>query len=1286
MKLVKNMAITLLTLFINVPQFYAFNSKTNATSVSCEYSVYFAANDDMIYQCNSTCDSIDAHCLTNRSSSVAYYVVDSLSTSDSMQRFQNDTNEQCKRQFGTSLASLKTERDIDHIRNIMNYMNASECWIGINDTDPIFTIDGVNYYQWIDRNINTFPNMLLMNHIYSNYTDCVSITNDTVESYTCNATKLACFVCNAKDDPVLTLSDARNHIIHSKSHKSWYQADDYCFDEFGTHLSTIQMQTDLNSIQNLSNQIISILSETDWMAFDANNIELTIWNGRRISISYDECIDFWHRQFDISQADGSAPDGFNDSLVNLHNIIIETCSPTAAPTNAPTLAPTNTPSQPPTNAPTMSPTRAPTNAPTNTPTAAPTPSPTAAPTKPPTETPTASPNNYFVPTSSPIPIGMCPLGFDADIIIIVDNSCGLTRDECESQMSGVANIILTVKSHTDNPKFGLIQFTDTTDPNVIISLSDPQWNSDLNQDIYWELRAKILSTICIQRAYRTNLVSAIETAVAEFNHHSDPTRSKKLIIISNCGDKTINNVPSDDAICSQFGGIGATIDVTVINAVSTNSDFDETSYLKCIVPFYRLFVIDNVADDNQWWNVLYEILSARRRLGLCTDNVYYTREPTLYEGKPPTPPTRNPPTTNVVDPFLPTLSPIIARFENPMEPSSNPSPSPTAAPVYRSDECLVLNVYGDVNNIDETVFNWTTYGCDTAISSTWSCNMIDRAKYQVHDDKYTVLMDDMDKSEGRSWISADRYCQDVFNTSLCRVLSPYDQSDIVQLKNRMKAAYDIEFNHQIYESLWIGMRFDDENFVRSRLEWSDASTSNYSNLISGCLSIDGFNETSWTIEECNKINHHYVWCCNNYLTNRPTTSPTLTPTIFTKEKKDNRTMLETISYYTATYPFELLYILVLFVSFMVTIFAFCHTKSAYCCHEKCILTYTDDAKYICALLFGIQFWDFFSDVSFAYNLPNKSHNNIFFISVLFVVVPWSLNIIFLLLYRYQWSNNAEVSWWLRENTVKLVITTMICGSAQTVIELMNSKIFGLDLFEMGLSRMQLIGISKFRVWLCNVAQNIPQICCVLYWMMRVGHNEFAVASLISSTCSVILVVVATILIRMDHLHDEQIEFVLHYKWHGHNVPKQAKDKLNRIGFHRRIAKCIATVLELDRDCGKVHVDKHVIGIKTITINVSITHAQSFEEKTEDEEGLVSKTSIIYRIDDEQCREIMIGIVRILNIDANDIRISRMDVIPLDYEGSKLYLYTKTVFDTQQLMSGRTNVAPTLLEFAAIRNQ
>ena len=90
----------------------------------------------------------------------------------------------------------------------------------------------------------------------------------------------------------------------------------------------------------------------------------------------------------------------------------------------------------------------------------------------PTVHPTSKPTIF--PSPSPITDTLCSRE-DLDITFLVDNTCGISSDECISRQNGISELIAALK-HSTNPRVGYFTFDDLTMQEVV-SLDDVYLNN-----------------------------------------------------------------------------------------------------------------------------------------------------------------------------------------------------------------------------------------------------------------------------------------------------------------------------------------------------------------------------------------------------------------------------------------------------------------------------------------------------------------------------------------------------------------------------------------------------------------------------------------------------------------------------------------------------------------------------------------------------------------------------------------------------------------------------------------
>ena len=128
----------------------------------------------------------------------------------------------------------------------------------------------------------------------------------------------------------------------------------------------------------------------------------------------------------------------------------------------------------------------------------------------------------------------CQESDNLDVIFVVDNSCGLTLDECQIQQEAIADLVLSIKAD-GNPRIGYIQFNGIGIGRFLqfqtrIDLSDTTYNSgNGNREL---LAAGIASYSCLETQATTNTHAGIESAILSFIDDND--RFQRVVVISNC--------------------------------------------------------------------------------------------------------------------------------------------------------------------------------------------------------------------------------------------------------------------------------------------------------------------------------------------------------------------------------------------------------------------------------------------------------------------------------------------------------------------------------------------------------------------------------------------------------------------------------------------------------------------------------------------------------------------------------------------------------------------------------
>lgn len=178
----------------------------------------------------------------------------------------------------------------------------------------------------------------------------------------------------------------------------------------------------------------------------------------------------------------------------------------------------------------------------------------------------------------------------------------------------------------------------------------------------------------------------------------------------------------------------------------------------------------------------------------------------------------------------------------------------------------------------------------------------------------------------------------------------------------------------------------------------------------------------------------------------------------------------------------------------------------------------------------------------------------------FIVVPWVSNLVFLVNLKKNWEENDEspssVTEWLNKYSSILVLLCMFSGGAVPSLNIVNSNLFGLTIFNMGLAKYKQIESIRHRVWLTVIMENVPQIIIgIVYGFSRHSFNNLAILfSLTSSILSLLFFIFSTRLSYPKHFYIYKMTVKL----------KKQEDKLKeKLRYTNRIANAICDGLDED---------------------------------------------------------------------------------------------------------------------------
>ena len=125
--------------------------------------------------------------------------------------------------------------------------------------------------------------------------------------------------------------------------------------------------------------------------------------------------------------------------------------------------------------------------------------------------------------------------------------------------------------------------------------------------------------------------------------------------------------------------------------------------------------------------------------------------------------------------------------------------------------------------------------------------------------------------------------------------------------------------------------------------------------------------------------------------------------------------------------------------------------------------------------------------------------------------------------KINWLDNVLAVSWNRKHRKKLIFATMLSGGMYYSVQLLNSRLFGLKVLDMGLSHRQMLYIAQKTVIVTALVENAPQIVIQILFLTTTKKHfrDLGIAlilALISSILSLAFALVSSLLNMMDDLH------------------------------------------------------------------------------------------------------------------------------------------------------------------------
>merc|ERR1712228_812758 len=182
----------------------------------------------------------------------------------------------------------------------------------------------------------------------------------------------------------------------------------------------------------------------------------------------------------------------------------------------------------------------------------------------------------------------------------------------------------------------------------------------------------------------------------------------------------------------------------------------------------------------------------------------------------------------------------------------------------------------------------------------------------------------------------------------------------------------------------------------------------------------------------------------------------------------------------------------------------------------------DNCAWLTAIIFGLQMFDFFSDINLGFELVfevMKDPNPLLVIStigvVMFVILPYAVNLFIATKIKAFVSLNIAAATYFESNSALFISLCIFSGSVYSTLQLMSSRLFDLGMFNSGLTKYELRQNYHLKVFGNVLAENVPQIVFqILYVVYSEGNpSRVAILSMTASILSVIGVLLSWIVQR-----------------------------------------------------------------------------------------------------------------------------------------------------------------------------
>eukprot|EP01083_Nonionella_stella_P039106 106358_1 len=150
--------------------------------------------------------------------------------------------------------------------------------------------------------------------------------------------------------------------------------------------------------------------------------------------------------------------------------------------------------------------------------------------------------------------------------------------------------------------------------------------------------------------------------------------------------------------------------------------------------------------------------------------------------------------------------------------------------------------------------------------------------------------------------------------------------------------------------------------------------------------------------------------------------------------------------------------------------------------------------------------DMMSDCFFAVEVSILEIRILFYASVLFIALPALVALFQLYFHTKKHWLEGRVTPWIEKYMMLLLLFSIMTGNAFAAVSLVNSGLYNMEVFYMGLTKNQLQTFNIEKMYSIVFLENLPQLCVQSYyiWISENVNNPIAISSIIFSMVSIII--------------------------------------------------------------------------------------------------------------------------------------------------------------------------------------